>query len=83
MKTEPNESASPIITVIDGNWIKESPDNRNGLTKREHFAAMAMQGLISQTTPLPTTSLLDAPKNIANWSVIFADELINALNKKQ
>lgn len=50
---------------------------QKGLTKREHFAAMAMQGLLSN------------PKNInferdffASDAVYVADALINALNNE-
>jgi len=47
-----------------------------GLTKREYFAAMAMQGYItagSQSMPDSET--------ISNYAVIAADALITALNK--
>ena len=46
-----------------------------GLTKREYFAAMAMQGLCADNT---------YPKReIIMHSVIFADALINELNKSE
>lgn len=47
----------------------------NGLTKREYFAAMAMQGLCS-TVDDSTTS-----KAIASDSVLMADALIAELSK--
>lgn len=58
----------------------------NGLTKREYFAAMAMQGLL---TRIPNKFINDVDlgvlesKRIAEESAIMADELINALNKGQ
>ena len=67
---------------------------QEGLTKREYFAAMAMQGILSaqagtkemvlmQATyyskEYPDMSMFDA---IANESVRQADALINALNKE-
>ena len=49
---------------------------RNGLTKREYFAAQALRGLL---TEWPCTS---SHKSIADDAVKFADALIDALNKK-
>lgn len=48
-----------------------------GLTKREYFAAMAMQGLLANEAHSYRTNLL-----LAEYAVIVSDELINALNKK-
>jgi hypothetical protein len=48
-----------------------------GLTKREYFAAMAMQSLIL----LMQNELLYDKHHITQDSVNFADELIEALNK--
>ena len=51
------------------------PDSYSGgLTKREYFAAMAMNGCCSSDVATTTTS-------IAEWSVKMADALIEALNK--
>ena len=60
MKTNGNEPAHPIknvgVTVIDGGrnfYIAGDPSrsdlytNFGGLTKREHFAARALQGMLS------------------------------------
>lgn len=46
-----------------------------GLTKREYFAGLAMQGIMAdgQTSDLPA---------IATASVMIADELLKALNKQ-
>ena len=49
-----------------------------GLTKREYFAAMAMQG-ISANASLTSTSF----EKIAEWSVKQADALIEELNKEK
>lgn len=49
-----------------------------GLSKREYFAALALQGLLacpSETYP--------AQKEVAEWSVIYADALIDALNAEK
>lgn len=45
------------------------------LTKREYFAAMAMQGMQSEN---PTTGL--EPTVLTFWAVKMADALIDALN---
>lgn len=42
MKTNPNDSSFPWVDSVDGYTV-----NHGGLTKREYFAAMAMQGLIA------------------------------------
>lgn len=47
-----------------------------GLTKREHFAAMAMQGMISKYGT-------DYQQQHARESVYMADELIKALNENK
>lgn len=47
-----------------------------GLTKREYFAAMAMQGILSKGGGGGAIN----PVRAANDSVMFADELIKALN---
>lgn len=48
-----------------------------GLTKRELFAAMAMQGMM----PLYTDNRF-SPRDIAEWAVIQTDLLIAELNKE-
>jgi hypothetical protein len=46
-----------------------------GLTKREHFAAMAMQGLLASTESHYSSV------NISQQSVKMADALLNELEK--
>lgn len=60
--TNPNDTAFPDQHLIG-----------QGLTKREFFAAMAMQGLLSNPNISCVTSL----------AVLFADQLIKALNQTQ
>lgn len=50
----------------------------SGLTKRELFAAMAMQGLLSDWP----TNYESAAENAAKTAVKFADALINELNEE-
>jgi hypothetical protein len=48
-----------------------------GLTKREYFAAMALQGMCANSS----LTKIWTHENIAEWSVQQADALIEALNK--
>ena len=63
--TYPND---PICTT-------DSENRYDGLTKREYFAALAMQGFASSN---PNISFGEQAK----WAVISADNLIKELNKK-
>lgn len=80
MKTEPNDSIKPKWTRYNGEDIPEG-----GLTKREMFAAMAMQGMLANT--LVSQSIdMTAPSRfytiLSAASVMQADALIEALNKE-
>jgi len=75
-RTNPNDYAFSKSAFYhpDGNF--DLPEN--GLTKREYFAAMAMQGLLA-------ADIANTPKQLAKVvqvSIIVADELINTLNEK-
>ena len=76
MKTNPND---PIAYVDELQAIEGSEEYNRflnyGLTKREYFAAMAMQGLISNSLSGR------GPNGCAQDSVRFADALIEELNK--
>lgn len=77
MKTNPNDSAF-TGTEYDGNGV---PIQFNkGLTKREYFAVMAMQGIISARHLVPNKGDMEYAASIA---VIAADALIAELNKEQ
>jgi len=52
-----------------------------GLTKREYFAARAMQGLLSN--PDRRSDLMQTHERIAKKSLSMADELIKALNEQE
>ena len=73
-KTNPNESAFAKSAFYHPEGGIDSP--QSGLTKREYFAGLAMQGLLSEGS---TGSF----ENIAKESVKFADELIKAINNEQ
>lgn len=79
MKTIGNEPAMP--TVVGVNLIPQVGEGQwqmPGLTKREKFAAMAMQGYCGGEF---TGQSGMAHGQIAEWSVKMADALIEALNK--
>lgn len=48
-----------------------------GLTKREHFAAMAMQGIMSSNE----CGIGHDPNTVAEWAVSLADALLEELEK--
>ena len=57
--------------------IESAPVYFGGLTKREYFAAMAMQGICANL------SSRMGPSEVAEKSVLIADHLIQQLNEKQ
>lgn len=79
--TGPNDSAHPTIETelyYDRSAAKYYPNvsSTGGLTKRELFAAMAMQGMLADHT-------CDAePDAFAEVAVNHADALIAELNKE-
>lgn len=71
MTTLSNESAFPI------------KDECAGLTKREYFSAMAMQGLLSNpvyNNPNEKSKMVSVP-NLTKAAICYADALIEELNK--
>lgn len=69
--TKPNE---PINSIPD---LNNHPSTWIGLTKREYFAAMAMQGIVANVC-----TDINHQEN-AKEAVIHADALIKALNESQ
>ena len=65
--TNPNVNAFPRM------FGNDAP--QDGLTKREYFAAMAMQGLLA------CPNNVNMAQDIAKGAVIVADQLIIELNK--
>ena len=63
---------------------KDNPQfnyHQYGLTKREYFAAMAMQGFLSNTPDWTDSD--QCLKWVSESSVKYADALIEALNEKK
>lgn len=74
--THPNDSAFAKPAFVSEQGVVDHP--QEGLTKREYFAAMAMQGYCGGEF----TGQSGKPhKDMAEWSVEMADSLIEALNK--
>lgn len=71
MKTKPNDTVTAKFIRVDG-----SEQSFGGLTKREYFAAMALQGLSSYAF---STNFSEA----ASLAVQHADALIKELNKER
>lgn len=89
MKTKPNEPISPFfkwtepgygdtITVYDSSGRKQFLPYEQGLTKREYFAALAMQGYIAGVRASGDGINIKELCASATWT---ADALINELNK--
>jgi len=67
--------ATPDLYNKNGNTYWGSA----GLSKREYFAAMAMQGICANSSLAERSSY----NSFAEWSVQQADALIEALNKEK
>ena len=80
MKVNPNDYAISHLTPAwsdGGNIYLEQ--FHHGLTKRELFSALAMQGILASDES--QRKLLT--KDVAHWSVECADALIAVLNKEK
>lgn len=79
--TNPNEPAFPSESEADNSLA--SALAYRGLTKREYFAALAMQGIFaSYANPEINTQLINLSQH-ARQSIQMADALILELNKSQ
>ena len=65
----------PINPILDWNELKA---DTAGLTKREYFAGLAMQGLMANSHN-EVVSLSES--EIAEWAIGVADELLKQLEK--
>lgn len=73
MNTRPNDAAHASTE-----WCIDTGEpnyNNPGLTKREYFAAMAMQGAVA------SNYVFHSPQELAQYAVSTADTLIAELNK--
>lgn len=71
------------------NALYAGPDDHayvDGMTLRQYYTGLAMQGLVSQQAPVDriiNEANQFLTKQIADASVIIADALINSLNKSE
>jgi len=72
--TQPNDSAFPV-------QIMEGINYAHGLSIREYYAGMAMQGLLANATTDPEGLGANQAKSYASDAVYMADALIAELNK--
>lgn len=75
MTTNANDAA-----FADSGWSQSQDvyvEIQPGLTKREYFAAIAMQGIMASDTSHEVLN-----PNAASWAVDLADALIEALNRE-
>ena len=73
-------SPLPLAGCNDGgiyNIMEQSGGEFGGLTKRENFAAMAMQGMMANTHAVENLSQID----VAKEAVSMADALLKELDK--
>jgi hypothetical protein len=82
-----NQPINPIVNDYgfpsNSSYI-EKDKSLIGLTKREYFAAMAMQGLLANNTVrdiLSGNNGMQVPNLISEYSVQYADSLLDELSK--
>lgn len=72
MKTRQEDAAFGCVGMLS----REEDVYNHGLTKRELFAAMALQGILSN-------SRIEVTKETSKLAVVLADALITELNKEE
>lgn len=77
--TNANDPIKPLAWVKREDGIPELNTEGKGLTKREYFAAMALQGFISGDEIKRTNRRTS--ESIAEGAVMYADALITSLNQ--
>lgn len=95
MKTNPEESAYPSEQrqwAIPKGYFEKYPElakelqeivfQSQGLSKRELFASMAMQGLHAMYSNPNANIMTYSQRACAQQAIIMADALINELNKE-
>ena len=83
MKTNSNDLVyrDTITTAVDPNADRYTFIS-GGLTKREHFAAIAMQGMLAHDHWRGGSQSGKYKTDLAEYAVSFADALIAELNKR-
>lgn len=87
MKEKGNESAYPtesIVTLDSGHALLDDVKKKvysQGLTKREYFAGLAMQGMLANRNIVESLTRTEI-EWVSEKSVILADALIEQLTKE-
>lgn len=81
-KTSSNRVSQPAFPLNGDKWQNEigrgvGLDEFKGLTKREYFAGLAMQGILSNPNNVPSSNVNF--KLIAEDACLLADELLRQL----
>jgi hypothetical protein len=79
-----NETAYPVVEIEEGVGVAASDER--GLTIRQQFAAMAMQGFCANDGWAKTCGkdeFDEYAQRLSEASVLIADALINELNKER
>jgi hypothetical protein len=79
--------AFPVLHAIDGNWVLDPRPEFAGLTKREYFAGLALNGLLSNGDVMADVARLASmsgtedriPFALCDSALMYADALLAAL----
>lgn len=88
MKIDPTDAAFPAVSKRQVKDVIEETNHR-GLTIREHFAAMAMEGMLAnpertrEAEQVANEFDVKPPEAIARLATRCADALIEALNAEK
>jgi len=84
-----NNAEQPAYPA-SASWSDENPQviqvQNSGLTKREYFAGLAMQGMITALTKFRhevemENIIVNRPADIAELSILYADNLLSQLSQ--
>ena len=70
------KSEEPTFPIVLQDGLSSNCHVEIGLTKREYFAGLAMQGLIAANLEVYKANGYIVPKDLALASIEFADELL-------
>lgn len=66
---------SPHQESLDPTWMEKTGGFAKDMTFRDHFAAMAMQGMLAENGGV-------AFREVAKWAYAIADEMLKARHAK-
>lgn len=81
LKKQLNPDGPAFATADNGTEHETAFEGQHGLTVRQYFAAMAMQGILNNGVMTPYTAKSFEPYTVALAAVEQADALIEELNK--